>query len=244
MTTTAAELPKTRSRLARVAGVGPISPVSILGGLLVAYATFALLLVGAGTFLRDRGSAVDVTKGWDKIGTRGGILIGGLLLVAYLLGGYVAGRMAWRRGIVHGVGVFVGSLVVVGAVALIVRSLAKPKDIKAITDALHSFGVPTTRDEWRHVDSVVGIASLAGMLVGSVIGGLAGERAYTRVSRRALLAEAGDIDLRDTRRPATTAADLDELSKDELYQRAQEKDVPGRSQMNKEELKEALQKQG
>src|SRR5207237_1071097 len=117
----------------------------------VGYATFAMLLGGTVAVLHHRGSKVDLTKGWDKLGTRGGLLIGALLFVAYLLGGYVAGRMAWRRGIVHGLGVFVGSLVVVGAVALLVRSLAKPKDVKAITDALSSFGVPTARADGRDV---------------------------------------------------------------------------------------------
>jgi len=253
MATTASEQPKTRSRRARLAGIGPVSPISILGGVLVGYATFAMLLGGTVAVLHHRGSKVDLTKGWDKLGTRGGLLIGALLFVAYLLGGYVAGRMAWRRGIVHGLGVFVGSLVVVGAVALLVRSLAKPKDVKAITDALSSFGVPTTRAEWRNVDSVVGLASLGGMLLGSVLGGLGGVRWYTKVSRRVLVAEAagaGEIDVRERRAGASNgsnghdASDLDELSKEELYQRAQQQDIPGRSQMNKEELKEALQHQG
>jgi len=96
---------------------------------------------------------------------------------------------------------------------------------------------------------VLPIASLVGMFVGSILGSLAGERWYTRISRRVLVAEAagaGDVDVRE-RRVATDgdgAAELDELNKDELYHRAQEQDIPGRSQMNKEELKEALQKQG
>ena len=256
MASTATEKPKTRSQLARLAGLGPISPVSILGGVLVAYATTALLLGGAAAFLRHRGSDVDLTKGWDKIGAGGGLVMGAALLLAYLLAGYMAGRMAWRRGLLHGIGVFVFSVVIVGAVAVAVRSLAKEKDIKAITDWLRSFGVPTTRAEWRHVDSFVGVASLVGMLAGSVIGGLGGERWYTRVSRRAMLAEAGDIDVREPhthRAPRangngtngngkTKADDLDELSKDELYEMAQDKDIPGRSQMNKDELKKALQK--
>jgi len=268
MGSTATEKPKTRKQLARLAGLGPISPVSILGGVLVAYATTALLLGGAAAFLRHRGSETDLTKGWDKIGTGGGLIMGVILLLAYLLAGYMAGRMAWRRGVLHGVGVFVFSVVIVAVVAAFVRSLAKEKDIKAIVDALRSFGVPTTRDEWRHVDSFVGVASLVGMLAGSILGGLAGERWYSRVSHRALLAEAGDIDVREPhvhaangngngsgtgngngngnghgRRSTTKAADLDDLSKDELYELAQDQDIPGRSQMNKDELKKALQKQ-
>ena len=257
MATTAAEQSKTRSDLAQLAGAGPLSLMSILGGVLVGYATFALLLGGAIAVLTRRGSELDLTEGWDNLSTRGGVLLGVLLLASYLLAGYMAGRMAWRRGIVHGIGVFVGSLVVVGGVALLVRSLAKPDDVETVSEALRGFGIPTSREEWGNVGTSVGVLSLGGMFLGSVIGGLLGERWFTRVSRRATAAE---IDVRErlettnrTRaanagngngngRRGKKADDLDELSKEELYHRAQEEDIPGRSQMTKEELKEALQK--
>ena len=260
MATTATEKPKSRRQLAKLAGIGPISPVSILGGVLVAYATAALLLGGAAAFLRHRGSDIDLTKGWDKVGTRGGVVIGVALLLAYLLAGYMTGRMAWRRGLLHGAGVFVGSLVVVGLVAWWVRSLGKPKDVKAVTDALRSFGIPTTKDEWRHVDSLVGALSLGGMLIGSLAGGLLGEHWFTRVSTKALVADAPEIDVREHHTHGATAsgdgdgngngnghkrptkAELEDLSKEELYELAQENDIAGRSQMNKDELKKALQK--
>src|SRR5438132_3324893 len=262
MATTAVEQSKTRADLAQLAGAGPLSPISVLAGVLVGYSTFALLLGATIAVLHHRGSKLDLTRSWDTVGGRGGSLLGVLLFLSYLLAGYVAGRMAWRRGILHGLGVVVGSILVVGAVALIVRSLAKPKDVKTVTEVLRSFGVPTTRAEWRHVGSLAGIASLGGMLLGSVLGGFLGEHWYTKVSRRA---QAAEVDVRErlaatneTRSKTTngsgngrgngharrarraTAADLDELTKEELYQMAQELDVPGRSQMNKEELKEAL----
>jgi hypothetical protein len=252
MDSTAVEHPKTRSDLAQLAGSGPVSPISILAGVLVGYAAFALLLGGAVAVLHHRGSKLDLTDSWDHVGTRGGLLLGGLLFLSYLAAGYVAGRMAWRRGILHGIGVFVGSILVVGAVALLVRSLAKPKDIKAVSEVLRSLGVPTTREEWRHVGSLAGLASLGGMLAGSVLGGFLGGHWFTKLSRRAQVAE---LDVRE--RPSATngtrssngnghktrtkSVDFDELSRDELYQRAQEEDIPGRSQMNKEELKQALQ---
>jgi hypothetical protein len=252
-TATAAEQPKTRSHLARLAGIGPVSPVSILGGVLVGYAAFGILLGAAAALLHHRSSTLDPTQGWEKLGAGGGVLIGVLMFLAYLLAGYMTGRMAWRRGIVHGVGAFLGSLVIGAALIGVVRSLTTAKDVKAITDALHSFGIPTTRDGWRQVDSVLPIASLVGMFAGSILGALSGERWYTRISRRVLVAEAAGagevVDVRE-RQPVTNrtngngADDLEELSRDELYQRAQEEDIPGRSQMNKEELKEALQKQG
>jgi hypothetical protein len=269
MATTAVEHSKTRSDLAQLAGAGPVSPISILAGVLVGYATFALLLGGAAAFLYHRGSKIDLTGSWDTVGRRGGLVLGGLLFLSYLLAGYVAGRMAWRRGIVHGIGVFVGGVLVVGAVALLVRSLAKPKDVKTVTEALRSFGVPTTWQEWRQVGSFAGVASMGGMLLGSVLGGFLGDHWYTKVSRRAQAAEVDvreRLDATDETRPRSTSgnghgrshgngngqkagkvkpADLDELSKEDLYELAQALDVPGRSQMTKEELKKAvLQLQG
>jgi hypothetical protein len=261
MATTAAEQSKTRSDLAQLAGAGPVSLISILAGVLVGYATFALLFGGAVAVLQRRGSDLDLTQGWGELTARGGLLLGGLLFLSYLLGGYVAGRMAWRRGLLHGLGVFVGGIAVVGAVAWLVRSLAKPDDVEAVSDALRAFGVPTTRAEWGHAGSMVGLASMGGMLLGSVLGAFAGEHWFTKVSRRAQLAE---VDVRErlaatncrprssgngnghkARTAKAAAADIDELTKEELYQLAQELDIPGRSQMTKDELKEAvLQLQG
>jgi hypothetical protein len=258
MATTAVEKPKTRADLAQLAGRGPFSFISMLAGVLVGYAMTALLVGGAAAVLVHNGSKADLTGGWDELSTKGGLLLGGLLFVSYLMGGYVAGRMAWRRGWLHGLAIFVGSIVIVGGVALLVRSLAKPDDVEKITDAFRSFGIPTTRDEWRNVDSVVGLASLGGMLLGSLLGGILGGWWYTKVSRRALGAE---LDLRERMVPATAGnghrartgddtagdvdvnVDVDRMTKEELYQIAQERDISGRSNMSKEELKEAVQEQ-
>jgi hypothetical protein len=249
MATTAAEQSKTRSDLAQLAG-GPVSIISVLAGVLVGFAMFALLLGGAAAILRGTESQLDLSESWGSLSARGGLLLGGLLFVSYLLAGYMAGRMAWRRGAAHGVVVFLSSILGVAVAALLVRTLTQPEDVEGIADALTSFGVPTTREEWGDVGLVVWAASVGGMLLGSVLGGLLGERWFTRVSRRALAAE---IDVRDrmvatnnghNTRPAAEADDMDELTKEELYQRAQEEDIPGRSHMTKNELKDALQKQG
>ena len=256
MATTAAEQAKTRSDLAQLAGMGPFSLLATLAGVLVGYAMSALLISGAAAVLVHNDSSIDLTQPWVSIGTKGGLLLGGLLFVSYALAGYVAGRMAWRRGWLHGLAVFVGSVVIVGAVALLVRSLNKPDDVEKISDALRSFGIPTTRDEWRDVGSFVGLASLGGMLLGSLVGGFLGERWFTKVSRRALEAE---VDVRD-RMAATNerlapvvhngqarnghddGVDLESLTKEELYELAQELDIPGRSNMTKEELAKSVRK--
>lgn len=260
MATTAVEKPKTRSDLAQLAGKGPFSFIAILAGVLVGYATFALLLGGTAAILRGNGSRLDLSENWSDLSATGGLLLGGLLFASYLLASYIAGRMAWRRGAMHGVLVVVGSILVVGLAGLLLRALTQPGDVEGIVDALKSFGVPTTLDEWGNVGPVVWVCSLVGMLLGSVVGGMLGERWFTRVSRGAIDAE---LDIRERmeasneRLEPTEAArrddsnghraddvvELDSLNKDELYQLAQEGDIPGRSQMTKEQLAEALREQ-
>ena len=265
MATTAVEKSKTRSDLAQLAGRGPFSFIAMLAGVLVGYAAFALLLGGAVAVLRGNESQLDLSENWGDLSTRGGLLLGGLLFLAYLLGGYIAGRMAWRRGAAHGVFVVLGTVLVVAVAAGLLRVLTQPDDVKGITEALERFGVPITAEAWGNVAPVTWVASLGGMLLGSVFGGLLGERWFTKVSRRALDAV---VDLRErmeasndrlapvdvgamhrtngdvrTNGDADTNDDVDGLSKEELYHRAQEQDIPGRSQMTKDELKEALQKQ-
>ena len=193
MATTAVEKSKTRSDLAQLAGRGPFSFIAMLAGVLVGYATFAILLGGAVAVLRGNESQLDLSENWGDLSTRGGLLLGGLLFVAFLLGGYIAGRMAWRRGAAHGVFVVLGSVLVVAIAAGLLRVLTQPDDVKGITEALERFGVPTTATDWGNVAPVTWVAALGGMLLGSVFGGLLGERWFTKVSRRALSAEVDHV---------------------------------------------------
>jgi hypothetical protein len=188
------EKSKTRSDLAQLAGRGPFSAVAILAGVLVGYSVFALLLGGAVAILRANGSTLDLSENWSDLGNRGGLLLGGLLFVSYLLAGYITGRMAWRRGAAHGLLLVLGSIILVAVAAGLLAALTQPDDVKGITDSLRSFGVPTTGEEWRSVGPVVLVTSLGGMLLGSLAGGMIGERWFTKVSRRAINAE---LDLRD-----------------------------------------------
>lgn len=237
MRTTTIESPRERVAVARETGVGPVSPVAVLAGVLVGYAAFPVLLGATGALLRATGVHVDPGANWEEIGTTAGMVAGGLLFLAYLLGGYVSGRMAWRAGVGHGLLVCFGSLAVVAVVAALARAVADGEDVNRLTDAIKGFGVPTSAREWGQAGTVAGITSLLGMLVGSVLGGVWGERWYTKLSRRA-----HEVDLRAAERATPREDDrpLEELSRDELYHRAWEEGVPWRSSMTKEELAEAL----
>jgi hypothetical protein len=71
---------------------------------------------------------------------------------------------------------------------------------------------------------VKGLVILVGLLLGLAAG-------YGLATRRELLR---------TLRPQGSRSELDSLTRDELYKRAQAQDIPGRSSMSKEELHDAL----
>jgi len=171
-----------RRDLAVDAGFGSFSLTSVLAGVLVAYGAFAILSGLAAALVAAVGNDTDLTTDWERLGTTGGLVIAGLLLIAYLFGGYVAGRMARRNGLVHGLGVLVLGVAIVGVVAAVVRSSSATDTIAA---NLRSLGIPTTADEYGQAGTVAGIASLIAVVAGSLLGGVLGERWHGRLLARA-----------------------------------------------------------
>src|SRR5215217_1388427 len=119
------ESPRDRAALAREAGLGRLSLPSVLAGVLVAYGAFAVLAALVGAVAAAIGLTTDLAgNDWATLGVGSAIAVAILLLVAYLFGGYVAGRMARRAGLVNGLAVFVLALVLVVVVGAIVASQA------------------------------------------------------------------------------------------------------------------------
>jgi uncharacterized membrane protein len=177
------ETRRDRAALTREAGIGKFSLISVLAGVLVAYGAFAVLAALAGAVAAVIGLDTDLSaNNWAELGIGSAIVAAVVLLLAYLFGGYVAGRMARRAGLLHGVGVFVLALVLVALIAVIA---ATQTDTSVIRGNLRSLGIPTTGAEWGEVGTLAGIGSLAAMLVGAVLGGLLGERWHTKLTRRA-----------------------------------------------------------
>ena len=178
------ESPQDRASLAREAGLGRLSFPSILAGVLVAYGAFAVLAAVVGTVAAAIGLNTDLTRNdWAALGVGSAIAVAVVLLAAYLFGGYVAGRMARRAGLLNGLAVFLLALVLVAVVAAIAASQT---DAEAIASNLRSLGIPTTGTEWGKVGTVAGIGSLAAMLLGALLGGVLGERWHSKLTRRAV----------------------------------------------------------
>jgi hypothetical protein len=191
------ETGRDRAALTRQAGIGKLSFISVLAGVLVAYGAFAVLAALAGAAAVAIGLNTDLSaNNWAELGVGSAIVAAVVLLLAYLFGGYVAGRMARRAGLLHGVGVFVLALVIVALIAAITATQA---DTGAIRGNLRSLGIPTTGAEWGDVGTLAGIGSLVAMLVGAVLGGVLGERWHAKLARRAASPEYGP----DREQPAT-----------------------------------------
>ena len=173
-----------RASMARDAGLGQVSLVSVLAGTLVAYGAFAVLLAITAAVAESVGVDTDLTTNeWERLGTVGGFVVAGVLFLCYLLGGYVAGRMARRAGATNGFMVFVLGVVVAVAVTGLVNVFTDGDEILA---NLRNVGVPTSSDEWGDIGTVAGIGSVVAMLVGSVFGGILGERWHGKLATRAL----------------------------------------------------------
>jgi hypothetical protein len=262
------ETSRDRLSWAKRGGVGRASAFGAIAGVLVAYAAFAVLVGVATAVGRALGIGVDLTdREWRQVGFGAGITVGVLLFLAYLFGGYVSGRMARRAGLTNGLLVFIGGLVVAGATLGIVEAAGESgQALDRLREGMTTFGVPVSGHQWGDIATVAGIAALAGMLLGAVLGGALGERWHAKVARAALDAEirehprpTGRSNAEEpaskfgwSRSPAANGhrkhkgdnpsenSDIEDLTKVELYQRAQEAEIEGRSQMTKDELIEAL----
>ncbi len=166
-----------------------LSPLSVLAGVLCAYGAFTIVAAIVGSAL----AAADVntefrSNDWTGSGAVAALASAAVLFIAYLFGGYVAGRMARRAGLLNGALVFVVSLVVGGVAGGVVSALA---DSNEIEDNLRSIGVPTTMDQLTEVAVAGAILSLVAVLVGSLLGGALGERWHTKLARRVADPEIG-----------------------------------------------------
>lgn len=204
--------------VAREAGLGRVSLLSVLAGTLTSYGTFAVVAAIVGAVLAAAEVDTDFsTNDWASTGAAGMAATAVALLVAYLFGGYVAGRMARRSGVLHGVAVVVLGLLAAAVAGALVTGLADADDVER---NLRSIGVPTTADDWGDVGLAGAIAALVAMVVGGTIGGGMGERWHTKLARRAADPTYGPAaDARRRADAADAARDRELLARDDLVGR-------------------------
>ena len=183
------ESPRDRKQLASQAGLGRVSLISVLAGVLVIYGAFAVLAALVAAVAAAIGLDAELASNdWDTFGMGSAVTVTVVAFVAYWFGGYVAGRMARRAGLVNGLAVFALAILLVVVVGVIVASQA---DTQAIQANLRGLGLPITAAEWARIGTVAGIGTLVGMLVGAGIGGVVGERWHSELTRWAALGRGG-----------------------------------------------------
>ena len=187
---------------------------------MVAFGTVALIAAGAGA----AGSALGLdtegisTEEWRQAGIAGAVVGALVVFLSFFFGGYTAGRMSRRAGGRHGVMVFLLSAVLIGAIALIAWAMSG--DLNVASD-LRDNGVPTDENTWADIGLGAAIAAGVAMLLGSILGGIRGDRWHGRLATAVVehrVAEREVID-EDTRRhdveTGTTTTPVVDLREDD-----------------------------
>jgi MFS family permease len=116
----------------------------------------------------------------DTLGIAGGIAILVVLFLAYLAGGYVAGRMARFDGVRQGLAVWVIGLVVVLLLALAGVVLGAQYNVLG---QLNLPRIPVDEGAATTAAIITLVAILVVTLVGAVLGGKLGDRYHRRIDR-------------------------------------------------------------
>ncbi|SHH25637.1 hypothetical protein [Geodermatophilus nigrescens] len=125
-------------------------------------------------------AADQATAQADTIGIVGGIALLVVLFLAYLAGGYVAGRMARFDGVRQGVAVWVIGLLVIAALAILGAVLGSEYNVLS---QLNLPSIPISGDTLTTAGIVAGVAALLVTLLGAVLGGKLGTRYHRKVDR-------------------------------------------------------------
>ncbi len=181
---------------------GGVSLGAILTGVVVAFGAFFLLsALIAGTLVASGIQELSpTTADGVEVGIGVGIGIVVAQFLAYLWGGYTAGRMARGAGLANGFLVPIIAIVI----AIIVAAIA------AASGATANLNVPFGATRFPTEENLVftwgtglGIAALAVMFAGGLLGGWLGSRWHSKLERDAM--EQRDVETRHTT-PATAPA--------------------------------------
>jgi len=125
-------------------------------------------------------SAGEATANAGSIGIGGGIALLVVLFLAYLAGGYVAGRMARFDGVRQGIAVWVIGLVVVILLAVLGVVFGSEYNVLA---QLNLPRIPIDEGTATTAGIVALVAVLVVTLLGAIVGGKLGDRFHRKVDR-------------------------------------------------------------
>jgi hypothetical protein len=143
--------------------------------------TALLSAVGAGVGLTERVDPGQATNNARTIGLVGGIVLLVVIFIAYLAGGYVAGRMARFNGAKQGIGVWLWALIIAVVVAILGAIAGDRFNLLANLNGFPR--IPVNEGDLTTGAIITAVAVALAALLGAVLGGLAGMRYHRRVDR-------------------------------------------------------------
>lgn len=163
---------------------GGISGGAIFTGVVVAFGSmFLLSAVVAGVLATIGVGTEELSDAPVEAGLGAGIVVVIAQLLAYLWGGYTAGRMGRGAGLANGLLVPLVALllaIVVGAIAAVMGTTAN------LNLPFQTYRLPVADDYLVDWGIGIGIASLVAMFLGGAIGGALGTRWHSRLERAAV----------------------------------------------------------
>ena len=139
--------------------------------------------LGLATNLEETTNPADPNQA-QTIGLVGAIVLLVIIFLAYVAGGYVAGRMARFNGVRQGVGVWLWALIIAVVVAILGAVAGTQFNLLA---NLNTFPrIPINEGDLTTAGVITAIAVALVALIGAVLGGLAGMRYHRRVDKEGL----------------------------------------------------------
>lgn len=153
-----------------------------LAGAVLGYGVFAILAVAVGVLFAGDNLSIPA-EDWKDLSLGASVLTGLLLFIGYLYGGFIAGRAggAGQRGVLLGGGVFLAGVALALAAGWAVTAGTTGDQTDRLTRSLRILGTPGNASDWQDIGTTAGVSSVAGMLVGSLAGGVIAERRADKV---------------------------------------------------------------
>src|SRR5918992_1093964 len=164
---------------------GGVSLWSVLTGVVVAFGALFLLSAIVGGILAATGvdAQEEVAAGTREAGLGAGIALVIAVFLAYMWGGYTAGRMGRGSGFANGLLVPIGVLILLVIVGAIVWAFGASEgfELPSVSKQIPIEG------QYQNIDFQIGIlvATLAAIFIGGILGGMLGSRWHTKLERRA-----------------------------------------------------------
>lgn len=151
-----------------------------LAVLLLAILSAAGVAFGLSKVSSTAQAAKQATAQADTIGIAGGIALLVVLFLAYLAGGYVAGRMARFDGMRQGLAVWIIGLLVIVLLAVAGAVLGSQYNVLS---QLNLPSIPISGSTATTAGIIAGIAALVVTLLAALLGGKLGERYHRKIDR-------------------------------------------------------------